>query len=300
MKYTLALFSLLCSYALAASDSSNFYLVAQSGKVSFHEKQEKGWHSITSKDTMSPNSMVRIEKFSYLLIKSGKGYLEFNISGTYDLSEYQKYLKRGVPIVQQYEQLILDSLSVPAKSTDAKGQYGKELLDAKTDGRDLLSVYPPPTIIYDREITLKWRPMDKNIYIVRMYHSELSQYFYREINGDKVTIDMIDLHFPTDRCIYWSVGIKGSEYWSIPKCVYILNIGESSNIILPAYALEEDLNLERSAYHNLMMAFYYESEKVQHKAELYYEKAWSLSNNNPRYKQLYYDFLKRRNLVVID
>jgi len=298
LKHFLALFFLLCSYGLYANDSTNFFLVAKSGKVSFHENQGKGWHTISEKDTIAPNSSIRIEKFSYLLIKSGKGYLEFNIAGTYNLSEYGEYLKPGVPIVQQYEQIILDSLKIPAKT--AKGQYAKELLDAKTDGRDLLSVYPPPTIIYDREITLRWRPMDNNIYIVRMYHSELSQYFYREVKGDQVTVDMIGLNFPTDRCIYWSVGIKGSEYWSVPKCVYILNIGESSNIILPAYALEEDLNLERSAYHNLMMAFYYESEKVQHKAELYYEKAWSLSNNNPRYKQLYYDFLKRRNSVVID
>lgn len=297
MKYVLIFLCLFATLAVQATDSTSFHLVVKSGRVQYKEHAKAGWYGFTSKDTIDANSSIRIEKFAYLLIKSDQGYLEFNIKGTYDLTEYLKYLVPQSPIISKYEKIVYDSLTVHRKQ---KERYKKELLDAKTDGRDLLSVYPPPTITYDDEIVLKWRPMDDNIYIVKMYHSENSVYFYRESKEDHITVDMTGSNFPTDRCIYWTVGIKGSEYESKPKCVYILNLLESSNIVIPAYEMEQTLNLERSAYHNLIMAFYYESHKVQHKAELYYEKAWSLSSDCPRYKQLYYDFLERRNTLYID
>lgn len=297
MRYLLTLTCLFSIIAVHAADTTSFHLVVNKGRVQYREQAKSGWYTLTSKDTIDANSTIRIEKFSYVLIKSDQGFLEFNIKGTYNLSEYLKYLTPQSPLIKKYEQLVHDSLTLPAKQG---ALYKKELLDVKTDSRDLLSMYPPPTIIYDDKVTLRWRPMDKNIYVIKMFHSEYSTYFLRELSGDHVTVDMTASNFPTDRCIYWTVGIKGSEYVSKPKCVYILNILESSNIVLPAYEMEQTFNLERSAYHNLIMAFFYESERVQHKAELHYEKAWSLSNDCPRYKQLYYDFLERRNTLHID
>ena len=232
------------------------------------------------------------------MIESPKGYLEFNIGGNYVISEYVNEIALRSQIASEYASKARDSLMKSLRKDEKR--YATPLIDLRTDNKDLLSLYPPPTIIYDESITLKWRPMDDNIYIVKMYHTEQSQYFYREINGDQVTVNMRSLNFPTDRCIYWTVTVKGSEYSSVPKCVYILNIGESSNIELPAYEMREEFNLERSALHNLTMAIYFEEHKVQYKAEEYYEKAWSLSGNSERYKQIYYDFMERRNQLVID
>ncbi|MGB0431469.1 MAG: hypothetical protein ACPGLV_13420 [Bacteroidia bacterium] len=289
---------LTLSVLLIANFATAEYVVLKySGKPLYSTATGKTWTKIAKGDQIEINGQVRLNPSEYLLIKSEFGLLEFNIKGTYKLNEYEGKLKKLDELALNFEKQALDSI---VSNTPKKNKlYQKSLLDAKTD-QDLFSVFPSPTITYDNEIELKWRPMDNNTYIVTLAYNEESIYYYREVNGDKLNIDLFELQLPTDRCLYWSVQVKGSQYKSKPKCIYILNIGETSNIELPRYQLENQLNLERSAVHNLMMALFYEKNKIMHRAEKHYRLAWDLAQHDKRYKQIYYNFLNRRNSISIE
>lgn len=267
------------------------------GKPFYYNVEKSSWELITKDVSIKENEKVRLGKSNYLLLSSTSGFLEFNIEGTYDLAEYKGRIMPLNNLARDFMNSGVDSL---LKRTPKRIQlYEQELLEAKTS-EDLLSIYPSPTFTYEKEIELIWRPMNDNIYVVKMYHTEQSIYFYREVKGDRISINMSKLHIPTDRCIYWTVGVKGSEYWSTPKCIYIINMSESSNIELERYDIENQLNLKRSAAHNLLFALFYEQNGIMHMAENYYRLAWDLSNHSDRYKEIYYNFLDRRNKKVIE
>jgi hypothetical protein len=296
VKKSFLLISLLC---LASSSllANGYIAVEIHGDPMTYNETTKTWTKLSEKDSVNEKGKVRLGQSDYLLLNSETGILEFNLKGTYDLGEF---LGRTIvlnDLASNFEQQAIDSLE--NNTPKRKKLYNKNLLDAQTDV-DLLSIYPSPTVMLDGEIELIWRPMDDNIYIVEIFYSKQSVYFYREVSGDRIKLNLFELNLPTDRCLYWTVRVKGSKYKSKPKCLYLLNIGEASEIEVNRYNLENQLNLEQSAIHNLMMALYYEKFQIMHKAEQHYKMAYSLSRNDIRYKQVYYNFLDRRNKKQID
>ncbi len=283
--------------AISALANVQYSVIKISGKPTSLSSENNNWLALKVGDQISDEGEVRLGASDYLLIASNQGILEFNIKGSYVLKEYSGKLKSFDDLALDWQNIAFDSLkaNTPKRTT----LYKKSPIDAQTDA-DLLSVYPSPTVIYESEIELKWRPMDNNVYVVTLSYNDDNIYFYREVNGDHLKIDLFELQLPNDRCLDWTVQVKGSEYKSKPKCLYILNISETSNIELPRYQLQNQLNLDKSAIHNLMMALFYEDNKIMYKAEEHYEMALGLANNDKRYQQIYYNFLDRRNKVTID
>jgi hypothetical protein len=296
VKKNFLLISLLC---LASSIllANGYIAVEIHGDPMTYNETTKTWTKLSEKDSVNEKGQVRLGQSDYLLLNSETGILEFNLKGTYDLGEFLGRIIVLNDLASNFEQQAIDSLE--NNTPKRKKLYNKNLLDAQTDV-DLLSIYPSPTVMLDGEIELIWRPMDDNIYIVEIFYSKQSVYFYREVSGDRIKLNLFELNLPTDRCLYWTVRVKGSKYKSKPKCLYLLNIGEASEIEVNRYNLENQLNLEQSAIHNLMMALYYEKFQIMHKAEKHYQMAWSLARHDDRYKQIYFNFLDRRNNGIIE
>ncbi|MFY0673247.1 MAG: hypothetical protein JXQ87_07575 [Bacteroidia bacterium] len=296
MKFRLLTFC-LCIFTALNSSANNYVVVEIHGSAMGFNENTNSWTKLSENDSVSAKGKVRLDQSEYLLLNSKHGILEFNVKGTYDLEAYVGKTIELNEFAANYEKKAIDSLN--GLTPKRRKLYSKNLLDAQTEN-DLLSVYPSATVMLDGEIELVWRPMDDNIYIVEIFYSKNSIYFYREVNGDRIKLNLFELNMPTDRCLYWTVRVKGSKYKSEPKCLYLLNIGEVSEIEVDRYNLENQLNLEQSAIHNLMMALYYEKHQVMYKAENCYEMAWSLARNDNRYKQIYYNFLDRSKKEVID
>ncbi|MBI1183281.1 hypothetical protein GC194_03345 [bacterium] len=297
MRHFILVISLfLLAFAAKAADSS-YTVVWKFGKIYYYNTKAQNWQVLASTDTVSNQSKVRMGHTCYLLLHSPQGYLEFTHSGTYNIGDYNGRIKQLMPLIADYEKLAADSLM--AVSNRKASFYKKSILDAQTTP-DLVSMSPTATVVTEREIELKWRPKSKGLTFVKIYHSESSVYFYRELLEDRITIDLAELHMPSDRCLYWTVTDKASGYTSTPHCIYYLNSLESSVIDIDVYHFNENLNLEKSAFHNLMMALYYEKNNIMYKAEACYLTALALASHAERYKELYYNFLERRNTVSID
>lgn len=297
MKFNLLFSFLLCFVSVTAWCTNYIVIEIHGDALGFDEKTKK-WTKLAENDSVSAKGKVRIGQSDYLLLNSENGILEFNLKGTYDLGDYLGKTIQLDGLASKHEKQAIDSLYsfTPKK----KELYNKKLLDAQTDKNDLLSMYPSHTVMLDGEIELVWRPMDENIYVVEIFYSKTSIYFYREVNGDRIKLNLFELNLPSDRCLYWTVRVKGSKYKSEPKCLYLLNISEASEIEVNRYNLESQLNIGQSAIHNLMMALYYEQFQIMHKAEKHYQMAWSLARHDDRYKQIYYNFLDRRNKETIE
>lgn len=273
------------------------YTIAHVSGLSHHLDSVTGkWTKSESGVEISGNTKLRLGKGHYVLIINKTGFLELSGVGTRTVNDEIANFKTMSKLGVKWLNLAIDSLSASSKN---RPYYRKSVIEARTD-EDLLSQYPAPTLTLSNSIELRWAPMDNNTYAVRLFRSEKAQYFYRETKEESIELDLGKLHVPSDICLYWTVSVVGSNYSSKPKCIYLLNISESSNIEGPAYLLKEQVGGETSAVGHLMLALFYESHKVQSLAEDHYAEAVKILRGAKRFSQIYYNFLARRNQLIIE
>lgn len=245
---------------------------------------------------MSIDTKIRLGRNEYALVIGTDGFIEFMNDGVSSIAENKGQYHKVNALGSKWLNRALDSLNTP---TENRPYYKKPIYEARTD-EDLLSQYPPPTISLKNEIELKWSPMDDNLYAIRIFRNENAQYYYRELKEQSIKVNLASIHVPSDICLYWTVSVVGSNYTSKPKCIYLLNLSESSNIEGPAYFINEQADAENSPVGSLMLALYYESHKVQAAAEDCYYRSVKLTRGGKRFHQIHYNFLSRRNQVIID
>jgi hypothetical protein len=282
---------------LGQPSDTGYVLMLKHGKVFYQAEGDKGWHSLQVGDTLQQTGTLSLSQRSYVLLYGPRGILEFNHSGVFKLAEYQGAVPKKDSLVHHWQSRAIDSLVSNHKRKE--DFYKQALIDIQTYD-DLLAMYPSDTRTYSRSMDIRWRPMYDNAYIIKIFHTENSVYYYRETQDDHITIDLFASHMPSDRCLYYTIQVKGSEYVSTPRCIYLMNTFEASLIELPAYQMQLHLDLAHSPLHNLMMAQYYEQHKIMFLAENHYKTALANSAYAERYKQLYYHFLERRKQIHIE
>lgn len=285
-------FALALAITMSTHAYTQYYqILAISNSVQYLE--EGNWLELTQSDSLEWNAEVALSSGAYLLLSSDSNYIEFNIKGKYHLKDWHHAESGLTKAALKYREIATDSLLAHVgKSTSFS--YLDEKKELLLDGK--MALAPCPTKTYEREVTLKWKPYYDNTYEVEVFRSERQRYFYRLVNGTSITINFQEYGIPTDRCIYWTVRVNGSNFTSEPQCIYRMNISSASLVQLPLLKVKNQLKLENSALHNLMMALYCEERDLMIKADDYYSKAGKLALRNDAYLRLYENYLERRKL----
>lgn len=225
--------------------------------------------------------------------------LEYRSSGVLNLNED---LAKRKTFPENLRENIKEAFDTIVSATKRKNRpfYKKDESELLKLEGDILALSPTSTRTNSKYIKLKWKGYYDNLYWIDIYDVNTNKlYFTFQTAATEYDLKISDVRFPVDRCLYWRVRINNSEQSSLPRCIYKINIQESSYIDIPVFYLEENFPSENSPFNRLMLAIFYEKASINHLAEEQYRMAYLMSGKYEPYKRIYYDFLARRNDKII-
>lgn len=269
---------------------TGFIPITTSGYVKVHDAEKMKMVGARKIDTLREPLMINVAPRAYFLANGGDGMLEIFKEHRGSIDETSSFITRHSGNVLPKAQIAMDSLQSAKK---LKGeQYDKfigEYFMAMPERK-----WSPVSVKYvDKELEFEWKPSanPKEVYNFHITDPSGKAILWERLLTNKIKIPTDKFNF--DRCYYWKVNYENEGYTTEPTCIYRMNLWEGSVIQIEADLLKDSMNVDSSAFHNLIIAQYYEQSGFGHHASYHYKQAVLLSFNNLEYRKLFFNFLNR-------
>jgi len=257
-------------------------------------KSGDGWQSIKTGASLKSTDELKISENGYLGLVSSSGKpIEIKVAGPYKVSDLTARLSNGTSVLNKYTDFILSSNSAEAKKNrlSATGAVHRGLEDIK--------VFLPLnqySSIYNSTAIINWEAKGGGPYVVTLKNMWEDELMKAETPENSIEISLADPKFANEAAILVEVRSKvdansKSEQHLIKKLA-----PEEQERIKKALA---DINgevKEETALNELILAGFYEENKLFIDAITAYEKAIKLAPDVPSYKEAYEEFLLRNKM----
>lgn len=275
---------------MAEAQKASFVPVTTSGYVKVYDPQKLKMVSAKEQDTLKSPMAINIAPRAYFLANGDNCILEMQKEHNGNVDESSGFIAKHSKVVLPKAQIAMDSLQSVKKLKGEQydmfiGEYLMNMPERK---------WSPVSVKYvDQELEFEWRPSTnpKEVYNFHITDPGGRAVMWERVLTNKITIPTDKFNF--DRCYYWKVNYEGEGFTTDPTCFYRMNLWEGSIVTMEAGQLLDSLKVDSSAFHNLIMAQFYEQKGFGHHALQHYKQAVLLSFNNREYRKLFFNFLNR-------
>ena len=280
---------------LAFGQEYTFKVLANKGANEM--KSGDTWQAVKTGSSLNANDEIKITENSYLGLvhKTGKP-MELKQAGNYKVADLAAKIGGGTSVLNKYTDFILSSNSAEAKKNrlSATGAVHRGLEDIK--------VFLPENQysgIYNNIAIINWEAAKGGgpytITLTNMFGDELMK---TDTPETALQIDLNDPKFSNETAILVEIKSKGdSKSKSEQHLIKKLSPAEHERV-KKALADETGDLKEETALNQLLMASFYEQNKLYIDAITAYEKAIKLAPDVPTYKETYNEFLLRNKLKI--
>lgn len=253
------------------------------------------WQAVKTGASLKAGDELKVSQNSYLgLVHASGKPMELKEAGNFKVSDLAAKIGGGTSVLNKYTDFILSSNSAEAKKNrlSATGAVHRGLEDIK--------VFLPENQysgIYNNIAIINWEaPKAGGPYIVtlkNMFDDELQK---TETPENNIQIDLNDPKFANESAILVEVKSKAdakskSEQHLIKK----LSASEAERVKKSLAEITGDVQ-EETALNKLILAGFYEQNKLFIDAITAYEQAIKMAPDVPDYKEAYDEFLLRNKL----
>lgn len=253
------------------------------------------WQAVKTGASLKPGDELRVSENSYLgLVHASGKPMELKQAGNFKVNDLAAKVGGGSSVLNKYTDFILSSNSAEAKKNrlSATGAVHRGLEDIK--------VYLPENQfsgIYNNLAIINWEASKSGgpyiITLKNMFDDELMK---SETPETVLQIDLNDPKFANESAILVEVKSKAdakskSEQHLIKK----LSASEAERIKKSLSEINGDVQ-EATALNKLILAGFYEQNKLYIDAITAYEEAIKMAPDVPDYKDAYEEFLLRNKL----
>lgn len=258
-------------------------------------KSGDSWQALKTGASLKAGDELRISENAYvgLVHASGKP-IEIKKADTYKVSELASKISAGASVLNKYTDFILSSNSAEAKKNrlSATGAVHRGLEDIK--------VFLPEnqfSEIFNTTAIVNWEsPKAAGTYVVvlkNMFDDELAKI---ETNEPRVQIDLSDPKFANETAVLIEVKAKDdAKSKSEQKLIKKLSTAKYESIKKSYAEISNELK-EETALNKLILAAFFEENKLYIDAIAAYEAAIKLDPETPSYREAYDEFLYRNKL----
>ena len=258
-------------------------------------KSGDSWQALKTGASLKAGDELRISENAYvgLVHASGKP-IEIKKADTYKVSELASKISAGASVLNKYTDFILSSNSAEAKKNrlSATGAVHRGLEDIK--------VFLPEnqfSEIFNTTAIVNWEsPKTAGTYVVvlkNMFDDELAKI---ETNEPRVQIDLSDPKFANETAVLIEVKAKDdAKSKSEQKLIKKLSTAKYESIKKSYAEISNELK-EETALNKLILAAFFEENKLYIDAIAAYEAAIKLDPETPSYREAYDEFLYRNKL----
>ncbi len=255
------------------------------------------WQSIKTGASLKSTDELKISENGYLGLVSSTGQpVEIKEAGSKKVSTILAQMKAGTSVLNKYTDFILSSNSAEAKKNrlSATGAVHRGLEDIK--------VFLPMnqySSIYNNTAIINWEAKGGGPYVVTLKNMWEDELMKAETPETSMEINLSDAKFANEAAILLEVRSKvdansKSEQHLIKKLA-----PEEQEKIKKALAEINREVKEETALNELILAGFYEENKLFIDAITAYEKAIKLAPDVPSYKEAYEEFLLRNKMKSV-
>jgi hypothetical protein len=262
----------------------------------------KGANEIKTGDTWQPvktgaslklgDELKVTENASIGLVHSSGKPLEVKKASTYKVADLAAQVSGSTSVLNKYTDFILSSNSAEAKKNrlSATGAVHRGLG---------IKVYLPKnqySSVFNNIVYVSWDKSEKGPYVVSFLNMFDDVLLKMETPENTVSIDLNDPKFSGETAILVEIqskatGTKSDERYLIKK----LSAGEQAKINVVYTDVVKELK-DETALDKLVLAGFFEQNKLLIDAITAYEQAMKLAPDDPTYSDYYEEFLLRNKL----
>lgn len=288
----LTLFSVILFSISGLSQNQEFTVLASKGDVQVKRLTES-WQSISVGAKLFKGETIKLNKNNYLGLlhttgktKELKNEGNFNVSdlaGAFDSQKASVSSKFAGYLLQEFMN----------KNDTKKEMENLGAVVRQGTGRIELD-FPSPTFIMDSTIQFSWFPREKGEkYIFQIINNAKNTVFMKEVNDSFIVIDVNELQFEKSKPYQWELFSSVSDEIHSDTAIFELLPGNRKQTVMTELReLLKELNYDETALNYLIIAKYFEQNKLTANANKYYEKALSAAPDVDDYFFIYIKFLE--------
>lgn len=298
-KFVILSFLALCVSAVNAQELL-FQVIASKGenKVVSSGKESK----MASGNRVYTGAKIKVVSGGYVSMKHNTGkVVELRTPGTFDASQLaSKYNKKSAGFASKYSNFVLAGMDASsgtgnANSTGAvhRGNESPDIninlftANIKGTSRNYMLKSVPALVKWDLREGGK-----SESYVVSLKDLEDNVIFTTEVKGSSAQLDLTNTELKDAHYLLVVSGKDNAEAKSKPALIEFLSDEEKAAKESDLSKLKAELDLT-AAIDNLVMARYYEEQKMYLNAVGCYEKAIEIAPEVESYKTVYTNFLAR-------
>lgn len=253
----------------------------------------KNWQQVKVGSSLKSADELKISENSYLGLVhvSGKA-LELKQSGSYKVMDLAARVNGGTSVLNKYTDFILSSATSTKNRLAATGAVDR--------GNDNIQVFLPKAeeaVVYNDNIIISWEADQASgpyrVVFQSMFDDELDK---REVAENLVAINLTDENFANEDNILVVVS-SASDKNKVSDSYTLKRLSKADkDRIKNELSKIENTTAEPNALNKLLIAGFYEQNKLLIDAGTAYLEAIKLAPDVPQYKEAYNDFLLRYGL----
>lgn len=289
---------LLAMFAEAeiSAQSALFTVIASGGKVFLSGRDTSQWIQLTAGSRVFKGDRIKTGDNSYLGLCHMNGRtLEILKEGVYKADELS-------------EKLAAENTSVTKKLTDflvgeiVTKNKGKDMKYISAVARENLTYidkdFPAFTFVMDSSVTFRWYPAkDVHTYAFRLLNPSGGTVLIKETSDTSITVNIEELNLEPEKHYSWFVFNPENPEVSSDSS-YIMTLTRSGLEALKdsLAELRNDLSDRMSPLNQIMIATFFENNKMNLNALEYYERSAVYTGHVPEFQKKYLLFLIRAGL----
>jgi hypothetical protein len=266
-------------------------------KGSNEVKSGDGWLAVKTGTSLKTGDELKISENAYLgLVHSSGKPIEIKQAGSYKVADLAAKVSGGTSVLNKYTDFILSSNSAEAKKNrlSATGAVHR-------GGPEDITVFLPEnqySSIYNNTVIINWDAKGTGPYVVTLKNMFEDELLKAETPEKSLQVNLSEPKFANEAAILVEVkskvdGKSKSEQHLIKK----LAPAEQERVKKALGEITSQVS-EESALDNLILAGFYEQNKLFIDAITAYEKAIKMSPDVPSYKEAYDEFLLRNKIKL--
>jgi len=293
-KNKLALYLILLTRSVTVYAQDYVFKVLANKGTNEHKSGDT-WQPLKTGASLNKSDEIKLSNNAYIGMVSASGKpVEIKDPGTHKISEIAKKLDQGSSVINKYTDFILSSNSAEGK----KNRLSATGAVHRGDSFEALKLLLPENqhaSVYNNKVSIIWEaPKELGPYIVtirNMFDDEIEQV---ETTEAHYTVDFTQPKFANENAILIDVKSKANgKQTSKQHLIKKLASKDYATITTSLTEIENEIK-EPTAINYLLLASFYESNKLYIDAISAYDKVLEIAPDVPEYIEAFDQFLLRR------
>ena len=280
MKAKLLLFPLIYLLSNVSFAQTEMFKVLASKGTNKATTNNTDWKPIKVGDKLTNQEKITLDENSYLALAYSNGKtIELKQKGTYEVSKLAEELKaQNSSVSKKYVDFVVGEMTNQNDDINKnRHKYMAVTGSVERGGDDISIESPKESFVLSGPVMVKWSHVNgASVYIVEVINLFGETIINEETKGNSATVDLSKVKPADQTNLIWTVSVKEKPSVKSSQNLFkFYSQAKSAELSKEVAELKKDLS-QQSALNKIVLASFYEQNKLMLDAQESYEQAISM------------------------